>query len=38
MTTINDYIQKPKEKFKPKYNANGIRIETAEEIKNWEEI
>jgi hypothetical protein len=37
MITIKDFV-KPKEKFKPKYDANGIRIETVEEIKNWESI
>jgi hypothetical protein len=37
MTTINDFV-KPKDKFKPLYDSKGIRIETEEEIKNWESI
>lgn len=38
MTTIKDFVSKPKEKLvtlQSQYDSNGIRIETEEEIKNW---
>jgi hypothetical protein len=38
MSNLNDFVSKPKEKFKPKFDSNGIRIETAEEIENWKRI
>jgi len=38
MKTIKDYFEKPKEKFKPEFDKHGNRIETKEEIKDWESI
>jgi len=37
--TLNDFVKKSKQtKYETKYNRNGIRIETEEEIENWKKI
>jgi len=44
MTTINDFvgsekvIKPSKNELNPRYDKNGIRIETEEEIENWKKI
>jgi hypothetical protein len=38
MVTINDFVSKPKADYKPKYDEKGLRIESEEEVENWNKI
>jgi len=35
---LTDFTKKPKKKPEPKYDENGIMIETPEEKENWRKI